>query len=156
MVTSAPPSLSRIRAHANRALLCVLLQREPGLSQFAQMRPRTQTTRTNHLGYDLGASRKISDGALARVATTECLEANESFVHLKAPAGAGKTFVGLHVALDRLQSDSRARLLFVARNEALCLFVVRWICTREKNALRRVQMLRRVLVFFEPFSRGPR
>ena len=87
---------------------------------------------------------------------TECLEANESFVHLKAPAGAGKTFVGLHVALDRLQSDSRARLLFVARNEALCLFVVRWICTREKNALRRVQMLRRVFVFFEPFSRGPR
>ena len=42
------------------------------------MRPRTQTTRTNHLGYDLGASRKIPDGALARTTTTECLKANKS------------------------------------------------------------------------------
>ena len=41
------------------------------------MRPRTQTTRTNHLGYDAGASRKIPDGALARVTTTECLKANK-------------------------------------------------------------------------------
>ena len=39
------------------------------------MRARTQSTRTNHLGYDVGASRKIPDGALARVATAECLEA---------------------------------------------------------------------------------
>ena len=39
------------------------------------MRPRTQTTRTNHLGYDVGSSRKIPDGALARVATADCLEA---------------------------------------------------------------------------------
>ena len=43
------------------------------------MRPRTQTTRTNHRGYDVGASRKIPDGALARVATTECLQANKSY-----------------------------------------------------------------------------
>ena len=42
------------------------------------MRPRTQTTRTNHLGYDVGSSRKIPDGALARVATTECLKANKT------------------------------------------------------------------------------
>ena len=41
------------------------------------MHPRTQTTRTNHLGYDVGASRKIPDGALARVATTECRKANQ-------------------------------------------------------------------------------
>ena len=42
------------------------------------MRPRTQTTRTNHLGYDAGASRKIPDGALDRVTTAECLKANKS------------------------------------------------------------------------------
>ena len=42
------------------------------------MRPRTQTTRTNHLGYDAGSSRKIPDGALARAATAESLKANES------------------------------------------------------------------------------
>ena len=44
------------------------------------MRPRTQTTRTNHLGYDGGSSRKIPDGALARVATAECRKANQSNV----------------------------------------------------------------------------
>ena len=42
------------------------------------MRPRTQTTRTNHLGYDVGASRKIPEGALARATTAECLEADKS------------------------------------------------------------------------------
>ena len=42
--------------------------------------PPTPTTRTNHLGYDVGSSRKIPDGALARVATAECLEANKSNV----------------------------------------------------------------------------
>ena len=45
------------------------------------MRPRTQTTRTNHLGYDVGcSSRKIPDGALARAATAECRKANQSNV----------------------------------------------------------------------------
>ena len=34
------------------------------------MRPRTQTTRTNHLGYDVGASRKIPDGAVTPNALT--------------------------------------------------------------------------------------
>jgi len=38
------------------------------------MHPRTQTTRTNHLGYDVGASRKIPDGALARVATVRLFD----------------------------------------------------------------------------------
>ena len=41
------------------------------------MRPRTQTTRANHLGYDVGSSRKITDGALARVASAERLKANK-------------------------------------------------------------------------------
>ena len=42
------------------------------------MRPRTQTTRTNHLGYDVGSSLKMPGGALARATTTECLESNKS------------------------------------------------------------------------------
>jgi len=41
------------------------------------MRRRTQTTRTNHLGYDVGSSRKIPDGTLARVASAERLKANK-------------------------------------------------------------------------------
>ena len=42
------------------------------------MRPRTQTTRTNHLGYDVGSSRKIPGGAiaLARSVATKFLEAS--------------------------------------------------------------------------------
>ena len=46
------------------------------------MRPRTQTTRSNHLGY-VGSSRKISDGALARIATAECPKANKSNVLMR-------------------------------------------------------------------------
>ena len=42
------------------------------------VRPRTQTTRTNHLGYDVGSSLKIPGGAIARATTTECLEPNKS------------------------------------------------------------------------------
>ena len=42
------------------------------------MRRRTQTTRTNHIGYDVGSSRKIPNGGIARVASAECLEANKS------------------------------------------------------------------------------
>ena len=40
------------------------------------MRPRTQTTRTNHLGCTTPrlSSRKIPDGALARIITAECLD----------------------------------------------------------------------------------
>ena len=51
------------------------------LSQFTM--PRTPTTRTNHLGYDVGSSRKTPDGALARVATAESRKANQSnaFMH---------------------------------------------------------------------------
>ena len=51
------------------------------------MRPRTQTTRTNHLGYDVGSSRKIPDGALAT--TAECLEANKPNGALLRPPGVG-------------------------------------------------------------------
>ena len=61
----------RVSSCANRALSSYKRTHCP-------MRPRTQTTRTNHLGYDAGSSRKIPDGALARSATAECLKANKS------------------------------------------------------------------------------
>ena len=40
--------------------------------------PRTQTTRTNHLGYDVGSSRKIPDGALALARSTTGAEGIET------------------------------------------------------------------------------
>ena len=57
------------------ALLSERSYQEPYVSHCPiAMHPRTQTTRTNPLGYAVGASRKISDGALARATTTECLD----------------------------------------------------------------------------------
>ena len=76
----------------------------------------------------------------------ECLTAD--YVHLKAPAGAGKTFVALNRVLELLHNEKEARALFVARNAALCYFVVRWVCRRERNPMQRMLMLQRVDVLF--------
>ena len=65
----------------------------------------------------------------------ECLSAD--YVHLQAPAGAGKTFVALNRLLELLYEEREARALFVARNAALCYFVVRWVCQRVRNTLQR-------------------
>jgi predicted flap endonuclease-1-like 5' DNA nuclease len=50
--------------------------------------------------------------------------------HVKAPAGAGKTFVALHFMLEAMQNDASARVLFVAANPALSVFVARWVAER--------------------------
>ena len=83
----------------------------------------------------------------------ECL--NADYVHLQAPAGAGKTFVALNRVLELLYEEKEARALFVARNAALCYFVIRWVCRRVRNTLQRLLMLQRLDVLFEPFSMGP-
>jgi hypothetical protein len=83
----------------------------------------------------------------------ECLTCD--YVHLQAPAGAGKTFVALNRVLELLYEEKEARALFVARNAALCYFVIRWVCRRVRNTLQRLLMLKRLDVLFEPFSVGP-
>ena len=85
----------------------------------------------------------------------ECLQQGVWYLHLKAPAGAGKTFVAMYLLLERLK-EPKTTVLFVARAKALCYFVARWICNRVKNALERVELLRRVIFFFEPFELGLR
>ena len=86
----------------------------------------------------------------------ECMKSGKDhYVHLQAPAGAGKTFVALNRLLELLHSEREARVLFVARNAALCYFVVRWVCRRVRNTLQRLAMLRRLDVLFEPLSVGP-
>ena len=83
------------------------------------------------------------------------------YIHVEAPAGAGKTFVALNYLLSRLRSDPNMAALYVARNRALCLFVVRWFVKREPNPLSRLGLLRRLQVLFEgdergrPFALGP-
>ena len=50
-------------------------------------------------------------------------------IHLRAPAGAGKTFVALHLMVKVLKKD-RAKVLFVAENPSLAYFVGLWLAQR--------------------------
>ena len=55
-----------------------------------------------------------------------------SKIHVKGPAGSGKTFLGLHVVkglLDR-KPPVAPRILFVAPNPAMCQFFGQWLCRR--------------------------
>jgi serine/threonine protein kinase len=55
-------------------------------------------------------------------------------VHIRAAAGAGKTFVALHICLRYLEGKSEsAHVLFVAQNEALAYFVAKWVYTRTQD-----------------------
>ena len=78
-------------------------------------------------------------------------------VHLLAPAGAGKTFVGLNLMLSVLCSDEAAHVLFVARSEALCFSVAKWLVERVKaRTASGKKVLKRFHVLCQPFSDGPR
>eukprot|EP01045_Picozoa_sp_COSAG04_P012832 COSAG04_NODE_880_length_9669_cov_3.805747_3_plen_2321_part_00 len=81
----------------------------------------------------------------------ECL-ATDSSLHVKGPAGSGKTFVALHFMLLKLREERGSRVLFVAKNMPLALFVTRWLRKRVK----RTGMLKRVHFLFKPFDDGPR
>ena len=70
-------------------------------------------------------------------------------VHLRAPAGAGKTHWGLHRAHAEIERGANA--LFCARNEALALFACRWIHRRSGD-----RGLERFFVLVDPFEQGPR
>ena len=76
-------------------------------------------------------------------------------VHLRAPAGAGKTFIALHRILQHLTSEEGC-CLYVALNDALCFFVVRWICKRVRNPLQRRRLLKRLFVQYHDLTVGPR
>jgi len=70
-------------------------------------------------------------------------------VHLRAPAGAGKTHWGLHRVHAEIERGANA--LFCARNEALALFACRWIHRRSGD-----RGLERFFVLVDPFEQGPR
>ena len=81
-------------------------------------------------------------------------------VHIKAPAGAGKTFVAMHRMIEVL-TDATAgdgSVLFVTRGRALCTQVAKWLFVRlQGKGLDASELLaRRFRVIFEPFSDGAR
>ena len=57
----------------------------------------------------------------------ECMQPN-IHIHIKAPAGAGKTFVALHYVKGCLEKGQN--VLFIARNLPLVLFVAKWIAQK--------------------------
>ena len=83
-------------------------------------------------------------------------------VHIRAPAGAGKTFVALHymqsVLVDKSETDKdkTPRVLFIARNTPLTIFVAKWLAQRcSDGTVVRSRLLRRLHVISEPLSAGP-
>jgi hypothetical protein len=73
---------------------------------------------------------------------------------LLAPAGGGKTFVAVQRVVQVLNEDPDATVLFVARNEALALFVCKWLVVASRKSVEHV--VERVNVLVAPFSSGPR
>eukprot|EP00935_MAST-01C_sp_MAST-1C-sp1_P000321 g321.t1 len=67
----------------------------------------------------------------------ECLKEGEKTLsrdtHIRAPAGCGKTFLALNLILAALDGDQSAYVLFVAQNEALAIFVAKWLQRRRGN-----------------------
>jgi hypothetical protein len=67
----------------------------------------------------------------------ECTGSNRS--HVAGPAGCGKTFIALHMVVNLLDElASRIKLetiLFVGKNEALCVYFVHWIVQRLRKTM---------------------
>ncbi|KAJ1472259.1 hypothetical protein T484DRAFT_1841005 [Baffinella frigidus] len=82
-------------------------------------------------------------------------------VHLRAPAGAGKTFVALHLILQAMfgpngEHAANVKILFVVKNEALALFVVKWLLARCEGAVQKRRLLESVHLLYQPCEDGPR
>jgi alpha-tubulin suppressor-like RCC1 family protein len=105
-----------------------------------------------------------------QAALAEMDGARAPHLHLRAPAGAGKTFVALHRMLDALQPvrdatggdgaarecKDGARVLFIARNEALALFAAGWLARRAHGGVQgRRRLLSRLHLMHEPLHLGP-
>ena len=62
----------------------------------------------------------------------QCREAEKSHIHIRAPAGAGKTFIALYLMLQAIKTREvdAQRILFVAPKLALTFFVAKWLWKR--------------------------
>eukprot|EP01048_Picozoa_sp_COSAG05_P012560 COSAG05_NODE_1267_length_5328_cov_2.245554_1_plen_1512_part_01 len=89
----------------------------------------------------------------------ECTSAlsgeGEIAVHIKAPAGAGKTFLALHFMQSVLQDSDKKQVLFIARNPPLVIFVAKWLAQRERSSSARNRILKRLHVMSHPVDAGP-
>ena len=90
---------------------------------------------------------KLDECAAADASSTSIVH-----LHVRAPAGSGKTFVALHRLLAALRRDDDA--LYVARNAALCLFAASWVAKRAASAAERRRLLARLHVLHAPVGAG--
>ena len=80
-------------------------------------------------------------------------------VQLRAAAGAGKTFVALHLMQEFIEQQQDKRVLFVAHNVSLAYTVAKWLRTRWEHAYgseTACRLLGQLFVMCDPFDEGPR
>ena len=81
-------------------------------------------------------------------------------VDLRAPAGAGKTFLALRLIFEVLVVEAGGSAAFATRNLALCLHVTKWLFMRlaqrfdSETAARLIES--RFFMLFSPFNDGLR
>eukprot|EP01047_Picozoa_sp_COSAG01_P035256 COSAG01_NODE_2693_length_7243_cov_4.778695_1_plen_1576_part_00 len=85
----------------------------------------------------------------------QCLE-DAASIHIRAPAGAGKTFLALHFMQRLVENGSEARILFCAKNLPLAVFVTKWLAERTKGTSNKKRVLSCVHLLFDSFEDGPR
>ena len=76
-------------------------------------------------------------------------------VHIRAVAGAGKTFIAVQHMLETLQRHTLGTVLFIAPSPELCLFVIRWLVRKLSLAglLGRLEeLMGRFNVMYKPYE----
>ena len=76
--------------------------------------------------------------------------AEAMIAHMAGAAGAGKTFVGVHLILEKLRANPDVYVLFVAQTHGLVLFVAKWLGQRARCHKERVDILTRVHFMYAP------
>ena len=131
--SAEPPLLAKLRV--DRAGVALHVDRGAFMECYARIMMRF-TRLTMHQREKLEAVRRASVAVLL------------------APAGGGKTFVAVQRVVHVLNEDADATVIFVARNEALALFVCKWLVIASRKSAQHV--VKRVHVLVAPFEGGPR
>eukprot|EP00960_Hanusia_phi_P048438 758942-Hanusia_phi.AAC.1 len=82
-----------------------------------------------------------------RAKASECEEAmmRRRGVHLRGPAGTGKTFMALHMMLRELEKDRSCCVLFVLRSEGFVHFIAQWMLSMARWKLVDAGLFDRIL-----------
>ena len=134
-------------------------------AKFAEMYERTLFSLEKLTPHQTQAFRK-AQRRLKGNDGSDAAEAGGRGVHIKASAGAGKTFIALHMVISLLMqargSASDEPILFVAPSDSLAIFVFKWIyhrlCKRtdRRSAKKKLCDQQGLLALVSPFHDGPR